>query len=104
MKGMRKNCLLFRWYPFIPFIPVQKNMHDLKNILLAWLSAAPTFLAVDQGNVITIISAIILPTIFFLLGKAVDVGVQLYFRNRRERLIRGICAEPGLTEGFAADE
>ncbi|MGH9819844.1 MAG: hypothetical protein ACRD43_06715 [Pyrinomonadaceae bacterium] len=59
-------------------------MHDLKNILLAWVSAAPTFVAViDGGSIVTIVSAIILPTIFFLLGKAVDVGVQFYFRQKR---------------------
>ena len=82
--------------PTSTFIPVQKEyMHDLKNILLAWVSAAPTFMAaVDGGNIMTIVSAIILPTIFFLLGKAVDVGVQVYFRNRRKRIIREICADP----------
>jgi len=68
-------------------------MHDLKNILLAWLSAAPTFMAVDQGNIFTIVSAIVLPTIFFLLGKAVDVGVQVYFRNRHKKLIGEMCAD-----------
>ena len=69
-------------------------MHDLKNILLAWISAAPAFMAaVDGGSILTVISAIILPTIFFLLGKAVDVGVQVYFRNRRKRIIRAICAD-----------
>ena len=68
-------------------------MHDLKNILLAWISAAPAFMAVDGGNILTVLSAIILPTIFFLLGKAVDVGVQVYFRNRRKRIIRAICAD-----------
>ena len=62
-------------------------MHDLKNILLAWVSAAPTFMAaVDGGNIMTIVSAIILPTIFFLLGKAVDVGVQVYFREKKKDL------------------
>jgi len=74
--------------PYISFIPVQKEyMHDLKNILLAWVSAAPTFMAaVDGGNILTIVSAIILPTIFFLLGKAVDVGVQVYFREKKKDL------------------
>ena len=57
-------------------------MHDFKNILLAWVSAAPTFVAaLDGGSIVTIMSAIILPTIFFALGKAVDVCVQIYFRR-----------------------
>ena len=65
----------------------KEYMHDLKNILLAWVSAAPTFMAaVDGGNILTIVSAIILPTIFFLLGKGVDVAVQIYFREKKKDL------------------
>lgn len=59
-------------------------MQDLKNIILAWFSAAPTFAAViDGGSIWTIITAIVLPTIFFLLGKTVDVGLQIYFRRKQ---------------------
>ena len=61
-------------------------MHDLKNILLAWVSSvSAVFTAIEGREVITIISAIVLPTLFFLLGKTADVVVQFYFRLREER-------------------
>ena len=61
-------------------------MHDLKNILLAWVSSASAvFTAIEGRNFFTILSAIVLPTLFFMLGKAVDVGVQFYFRLREEQ-------------------
>ena len=61
-------------------------MSDFKNILLAWVSTASSvFAAVEMKTVLTIISAIVLPVIFFTIGKAVDVAVQVYFRKREER-------------------
>ena len=69
-------------------------MHDLKNILLAWVSSvSAVFTAIEAGNLLTILSAIVLPAVFFAVGKAVDVGVQFYFRWREERL-RSAEAEP----------
>ncbi|MEP7075395.1 MAG: hypothetical protein ABI878_06260 [Acidobacteriota bacterium] len=61
-------------------------MHDLKNILLAWVSSvSAVFTAIEGREVITIVSAIVLPAVFFAVGKAVDVAVQFYFRLREER-------------------
>ncbi|MEP6849998.1 MAG: hypothetical protein ABI999_14160 [Acidobacteriota bacterium] len=61
-------------------------MHDLKNILLAWVSSvSAVFTAIEAGNFFTIVSAIVLPAVFFAVGKAVDVAVQFYFRLREER-------------------
>ena len=61
-------------------------MHDLKNILLAWVSSvSAVFTAIEAGNLFTILSAIVLPAVFFAVGKAVDVAVQFYFRWREER-------------------
>jgi len=61
-------------------------MHDLKNILLAWVSSVSAiFTAIEGPRFFTILSAVVLPTMFFLLGKAVDVVVQFYFRLREER-------------------
>ena len=61
-------------------------MSDYKNILLAWVSTTSSvFAAVEMKTVMTIISAIVLPVIFFTIGKTVDVAVQVYFRNREER-------------------
>jgi hypothetical protein len=61
-------------------------MSDYKNILLAWVSTVSSvFAAVEMKTVMTIISAIVLPVIFFTIGKTVDVAVQVYFKKREER-------------------
>ena len=58
-------------------------MNDTKNILLAWISSLSTvFTAIETRTLITTISAILLPIIFFSIGKAVDVYVQIYLRRR----------------------
>lgn len=58
-------------------------MNDLKNLLLAWASASSSVLtAIEAKTVITIVSAIILPIVFFAIGKTVDVLLQIHFRNR----------------------
>jgi len=68
-------------------------MHDLKNILLAWVSSvSAVFTAIEGRSFLTILSAIVLPAVFFAVGKAVDVAVQFYFRLREERR-RGLTAE-----------
>jgi hypothetical protein len=60
-------------------------MSDYKNILLAWVSTASSvFAAVEMKTVTTIISAIVLPVIFFTIGKTVDVAVQVYFKRKDE--------------------
>jgi nicotinamide riboside transporter PnuC len=60
-------------------------MHDFKNISLAWFSSITSiFAAVEARTLITIISAIVLPIIFFTLGKTADVLLQIYFRKLEE--------------------
>lgn len=60
-------------------------MHDYKNIFIAWISTASSlFAAIEMKSLLTIISAIVLPVIFFTIGKTVDVAVQVYFRRRVE--------------------
>ena len=57
-------------------------MHDFKNISIAWVSSFTSLLAaIDSRNALTIISAVILPVIFFTIGKTVDVCLQIYFRK-----------------------
>ena len=61
-------------------------MNDIKNILIAWVSSSSSILtAIETKTVITVVSAIILPILFFTIGKSVDVLLQIYFRNRAER-------------------
>jgi hypothetical protein len=58
-------------------------MHDLKNILIAWISSTTSvFAAIESRTVISIISAIVLPVLFFTVGKTIDVILQIYFRDR----------------------
>jgi hypothetical protein len=58
-------------------------MNDLKNLTLAWISSASSlFTAIETKTLITVTSAIILPIIFFALGKTVDALLQIYLSNR----------------------
>ncbi len=58
-------------------------MQDLKNLAIAWVSSATSvFAAIEAKTVITVISAIVLPVIFFAIGKTVDVGLQIWLRKR----------------------
>ena len=59
-------------------------MNDTKNILLAWTSSISTvFTAIEYKDVIAILSAVVLPAVFFTLGKAIDVAVQIYLSRRK---------------------
>ena len=61
-------------------------MNDIKNILIAWISSSSSILtAIESKTVITIVSAIVLPILFFTIGKTIDVLLQIYFRNRAEK-------------------
>ena len=60
-------------------------MNDTKNILLAWISSlSSVFTAIEARTWITIISAIVLPVVFFTVGKTVDVMLQIYFRRNKK--------------------
>ena len=59
-------------------------MNDTKNILIAWLSSTTSVLAaIEYRELITIVSAIVLPLLFFTIGKTVDVLVQVYLERKR---------------------
>ena len=58
-------------------------MNDTKNILLAWISSVSSvWTAIEAKTWITIISAIVLPLFFFVIGKTIDVALQIYFRRK----------------------
>lgn len=60
------------------------NMNDLKNFLLAYFSTVSSvFAAVETRTLITIISAIVLPILFFAIGKTVDVLLQIHLNKKR---------------------
>ena len=55
------------------------SMHDTKNIFLAWLCTYPCFAAaVETADRPSILSAIVLPILFFVLGKIADYYFRLY--------------------------
>ena len=61
-------------------------MNDTKNIFIAWISSGPPMLAVfatEPG--IAVLSAIILPIVFFAIGKTVDVFLQIYLKRRDDK-------------------
>ena len=58
-------------------------MNDLKNLTLAWVSSTSSvFAAVEAKTWMTVTSAVILPIIFFALGKTVDVIVQVWLSGK----------------------
>jgi hypothetical protein len=59
-------------------------MNDIKNFYFAWVASIPFFAAIHAGTIITFVSAIIVPVVCFLLGKAIDVIVQVYLHNKKE--------------------
>lgn len=62
------------------------TMSDGKNLSLAAFSSLYTFAtAIETQTLITITSAIVLPILFFAVGKAADLCVQLYFRRKEEK-------------------
>ena len=58
-------------------------MNDIKNILIAWLCSSTSILtALETKTLVTLMSAVVLPILFFAVGKTVDVLLQIYFQNR----------------------
>ena len=58
-------------------------MNDVKNIFIAWLSAGSPLLAAAASETgVTILSAVVLPVLFFAIGKAIDVLIQIYLSGR----------------------
>ena len=58
-------------------------MSDTRNAFLAWASSMPSVFGVlETRDVITIVSAIVLPVIFFTVGKTVDVLLQVYLKRK----------------------
>jgi hypothetical protein len=61
-------------------------MNDIKNFLIAYFSTTSSmFAAIEAPTVITIVSAVILPIMFFAIGKTIDVLLQLHLNRRREK-------------------
>ena len=58
-------------------------MNDIKNIFIAWISTSTSlFAAIELKTVLSILSAVVLPVVFFSIGKTVDVLLQIYLKKR----------------------
>ena len=66
-----------------PSHPQHTAINDTKNILLAWVSAGTTLLSNVSDGLMPLVSAVVLPILFFAIGKTVDVVVQLYINRKR---------------------
>jgi hypothetical protein len=68
-------------------------MNDIKNLLIAFSASASTVFAAFESTatLISIISAVVLPIVFFTIGKAIDIAVQIHLerirRTERESLM-----------------
>jgi len=61
-------------------------MSDTRNAFLAWVSStASLFAAIETRDLITIISAIVLPVIFFTVGKTIDILLQVHFKKGADK-------------------
>ncbi len=60
-------------------------MNDIKNFLLAYFSTVSSlFAAIETRTLITIISAIVLPILFFSIGKTIDVLLQIHLNKKQK--------------------
>ncbi|MGD9629200.1 MAG: hypothetical protein AB7V18_08140 [Pyrinomonadaceae bacterium] len=67
-------------------------MQDIKNVAIAWVSTSATvFSAIELKTALAVLSALVLPVIFFAIGKSIDVALQLYFKHRDETHERDAC-------------
>ena len=60
-------------------------MHDIKNFYLAWVASVPYLTAIESHTLISLISAIVLPIVFFAIGKTADIVLQIYFRSKEDK-------------------
>jgi len=62
------------------------NPNSMKNAFFGWLYSSPAMLlAIDAQTAITIVSAVILPLVFFAVGKFIDVKVQIYLQRQKDK-------------------
>lgn len=59
-------------------------MDNLKHTILTAFPSFPAFVfAVEAPSKFTIITSIILPIVFFIISKSVDVLLQLYLKRKK---------------------
>lgn len=57
--------------------------NDMKNFFLASFTSSPAiFVAVDTMTLISVVSAVLLPILFFTVGKTIDVMIQIHLQKK----------------------
>jgi hypothetical protein len=60
-------------------------MDNLKTFILSFVPSSPAiYFAVESPTTLKIITSIVLPIVFFIVSKTVDVLVQLHFKNKKK--------------------
>jgi hypothetical protein len=54
------------------------------NLIITVISGAPYFVAFLSDN-LTPLTGIILPCLFFLIGKGIDIFLRIYLDNKRRK-------------------
>lgn len=59
---------------------------NMSNAVVAIFSGLPAYISavIDQSPASSLL-AVVLPFVFFLLGKGVDVAIKIYFDRRNEK-------------------
>ncbi len=58
---------------------------NVNNITISSLSGMPAlFVAVESQTALSIASAVVLPVLFFILGKTADILLQIYLKKRSD--------------------
>jgi len=61
-------------------------MDNLKSFIMSFVPSSPAFyFAVESPSALTIITSIVLPVMFFIASKAIDVLVQIHIKNRKAK-------------------
>jgi len=61
-------------------------MDNFKNLMISFVPSSPAFyFALESPSTIKIVTSIILPVLFFIASKAIDVFVQLHIKNRNAK-------------------
>lgn len=60
------------------------EMNEFKNLIISAIFSSPAvYIAVSSPSALTIISSIILPIVFFVVSKIVDVYIQIYVKRKK---------------------
>lgn len=64
-------------------------LDNLKNLIVSLVPTSPAlYLALENPSFGKTITTIILPIVFFIIGKTADLCVQIYFRRQEAKRLK----------------